>query len=204
MAISPIGMDTTSMNNQSNNNAISNSMKLNKEMYMTLFLQALQNQSPMDTMDNAQMMQQMSQLGFMEQVENMKLAIEDMKEMQEGQNLQNAAGMLGRTIVAINSDGEKVVGVASALRIKDGSIEYLVNKQVVQAAQIQEVGLASSNMPQNSPTANKIETESNTNAEGNGEQVANAVEGQGETVKLSPFAILEREKMQIEEELKAV
>lgn len=115
---------------------------MDKDDFLMLFMESLKNQDPMDPMDNTAMMQQLSQLGQMEAVANLQITVEKMQESLLGNKISESANLLGKTVVAIDSAGQKVVGTPTAYRLNNGLVEYLIGKNVVNIGQIQEVGLA--------------------------------------------------------------
>lgn len=122
--------------------SISEATGMNKDMYLKLFLEQLKNQNPFQTMESSEMMQQMSQLGFMEQVENMKQSVQMMNTLSTNNLFIQGAELLGKDISYLATDGSMETGTPSSVRIKDGTIEYLVGEKYVTASSIQEVNLS--------------------------------------------------------------
>lgn len=136
-----------------------NGMMMDKEDFLMLFMESLKNQDPMSPMDNNAMMQQLSQLGQMEAIANLKLTVDKMGESLLGNKIADAAALLGKTVVAEDSSGQKVIGTPTAYRLNEGVIEYLINKKVVQIGQIREVGVSEPGFVEEKPNEEKPEEE---------------------------------------------
>jgi flagellar basal-body rod modification protein FlgD len=117
------------------------SMSLDKEDFLKLFMESLKHQDPMSPMDNGAMMQQLSQLGQMEAVANLKLTVDEMKKAMLGSQIQQGSSLLGKEITAIDGQGSLVEGEAEELNINNGIIELLIGKKTIQIGQISKVGL---------------------------------------------------------------
>ena len=90
-----------------------NSVDVNQ--FLTLMIAELQNQDPLNPMDNTQMLQQISQIrqiGATQQLESSLQAIF------VGQNLSTASGLIGKTVNALTDDGKNVAGVVDRVTVE--------------------------------------------------------------------------------------
>lgn len=115
------------------------SMSMDKEDFLKLFLESLKNQDPMSPMENSDMMAQLSQLGQMEAVSNLSLTVNEMKNSLLGSQIQQGASMLGKQVTAFNSEGAVVNGKIDELSINQGMIEFLIGNKTIQMGQIAKV-----------------------------------------------------------------
>lgn len=117
------------------------SMSLDKEDFLKLFMESLKNQDPMSPMDNAAMMQQLSQLGQMEAVANLKITVDKMADSMLGNQVQQGAALLDKEITAIDSSGAVIKGNAEEVNINNGVIELLIGNKNIQIGQITKIAM---------------------------------------------------------------
>ena len=169
----PSSNSTQSTSSTNSSSAIGASLGLQKDDFLKLFMENLKNQDPASPMDDSQMMQQMSQLGMMEAIQNLQSIVSDLKKATAGNQLEQASNLLGKTIVAVDSNNQKVVGIPTAERINNGVVEYLVNNKIINMGQIQEIGLDSSfDSATNSNTGTTTDSGTNTSKDTNTQTVS--------------------------------
>ena len=83
---------------------------MGKDQFLKLFVAQLQNQDPMNPMQDSDFMGQMASFSTLEQVSN--LASENARS--------NAIGLLGRTVTYKNKDGAELTGTVEKVSTKDG------------------------------------------------------------------------------------
>lgn len=138
-------MNVTDVSNQSNTPTTTatksnkDSMSMDKEDFLKLFLESLKNQDPMSPMENSDMMAQLSQLGQMEAVSNLSLTVNEMKNSLLGSQIQQGSSMLGKQVTAFDSEGAVVSGKITELSVNQGMIEFLIGNKTVQMGQIAKV-----------------------------------------------------------------
>mgnify|MGYP003618201560 CR=1 FL=1 len=77
------------------------------EQFISLMVTELQNQDPLNPMDNTQLLQQLSQ---MQSITSTKKLTETLDSVLLGQNLSNAGALIGKTINGLTDDGTEVTG----------------------------------------------------------------------------------------------
>ena len=80
---------------------------LNIEDFIKLMVSELQNQDPLNPMDNAQILQQVSQMQSLTATEKLTTTLDSVLL---GQNLANAGSLIGKTVNGLTEDGKDVTG----------------------------------------------------------------------------------------------
>ncbi|WP_336770270.1 flagellar hook capping FlgD N-terminal domain-containing protein [Bacillus bombysepticus] len=138
-------MEISSVQSGAKSDSMTKAMGMNRDMYMTLFLETVKNQNPFQTMQTSEMMQQVSQLGFMEQVEKMKDAVESMSILSTNNLFLQGAVLLNKNVSYLTEDGKIETGVPTSVRLEKGTMQYLINDKYVPAALIQEITVPKEN-----------------------------------------------------------
>src|SRR5207244_2763745 len=115
-AISGAGASLTSTNHNlpSQTDAFSN---LQIQDFIKLMISELQNQDPLNPMDNTQIMQEVSQ---MQSITSTTKLTQTLGQVLLGQNLASGGNLIGKGIVGLTDDGKQVVGTVDSLSIKNG------------------------------------------------------------------------------------
>jgi flagellar basal-body rod modification protein FlgD len=105
--------------------------------YLNLLAVQLQNQDPMNPLDNNQMASQLAQLSQLQQMENMSSTFQ---KVLASQQMSQATGMLGKTVVyTIDGDSTLRVGSVGRVDMISGAIRLHVGNDEVDPANIQSV-----------------------------------------------------------------
>ena len=97
--------------------------------FLELLVTQLQNQNPLEPLDNNEMASQLSQLAQLEQLENIS---SNFARMQAGAQVAQAAGLLGKQIAYDAGDGGKPrVGAVDSVIFDDGEAWLIVGKDAV-------------------------------------------------------------------------
>jgi flagellar basal-body rod modification protein FlgD len=113
--------------------AVNSALKkeLDKDTFLQLLVNQMQNQDPMDPVDNSQMIAQLAQFSSLEQMNNLNTTATTMSSNIDQLNFMTANSLLGRKITGLDIDGKSVVGTVSRVQM-DGSLVYLtVNDKIV-------------------------------------------------------------------------
>ena len=109
---------------------------LGKDDFLKLLVAQMQNQDPMNPMDNNQTMSQMAQFSTVEGITNLNTEVSN-------QNFSNQVSqsveLLGKTVTWLNADGSADSGVADKVTVSGGSIQIDVNGQTVSPGAIVSV-----------------------------------------------------------------
>jgi len=91
------------------------------EQFITLMVTELQNQDPLNPMDNAQLLDQLSN---MQSITSTKKLTETLDAVMLGQNLSNAGGLIGKVINGLTDKGDEVTGTVDKATLV-GNVPYL-------------------------------------------------------------------------------
>ena len=87
---------------------------LDSQDFMDLMITQLQNQNPMEPMDNSEYISQMAEFS----------ALEEMQSMNNSINTMYAFGLMGKEVTLNNSDGTITTGIVDSVSMKNG-VNYL-------------------------------------------------------------------------------
>ena len=104
--------------------------------FIKLLIVELQNQDPMNPMDNHEIVQQISQIREIES--NMRLT-ETLESVRLGQTLATANSMIGRSITALTDDAEQVSGRVARVSIVDGQPKLSVGEHTIDLGNVSEI-----------------------------------------------------------------
>lgn len=124
--------DTAHVNYQQSRSSLG-SDKLGKDAFFRLLLAQLQNQDPMEPVDNAQFISQQAQFTQIEKLDALN------ETLTKSNLLGQASSMVGKTIQYTDEFGLTKVGRVDSVTIGDGSLGLQVNDEIVSTAQIQKI-----------------------------------------------------------------
>src|SRR5262249_44197797 len=85
--------------------------------FLTLMIKELQNQDPLNPMDNSQMLTQLSEI---RQVGSTDKLTSTLNSVLLGQNISSATNLIGANITALSDDKQQVSGIVDKVSITDG------------------------------------------------------------------------------------
>jgi flagellar basal-body rod modification protein FlgD len=134
MATAPIGSTAgAATQGGTNNDALRG---LDMDQFLELMIAELQNQDPLNPMDNAQILQQISQIREIGATSKLS---DTLDAVLLGQNLSSASGMIGRTIKALTDDGHQAQGEVERVTLADGQVRLHVGGQAVRLTNVSEI-----------------------------------------------------------------
>lgn len=114
-------------------NALEN---LNTSQFLDLMIAELQNQDPLNPMDNAQMIEQIGQI---RQIDASSRLTKTLDAVLMGQNLSSASAMIGKTISGLDDDADKVTGKVERVTVTDGVPKLHVGAKTVTLKNVGEI-----------------------------------------------------------------
>lgn len=120
----------------SNATATSGMRDVNLDDFLKLMITELQNQDPMNPMENHQILQQMSQIREIEATDALRKTLD---AVLLGQNLVSASSMIGRQIDGLSDAGVEVQGIVQRVSIEDGSPRLFVGDEAVRLSNVRAI-----------------------------------------------------------------
>jgi flagellar basal-body rod modification protein FlgD len=138
MAVTPTGTSTTTGTTAGKNNQdVASAMSgLSLDDFFQLMISELQNQDPLNPLENHQLLQQISQI--QEYGATQKLT-QTLDAVLLGQNLSNATGLIGRFVYALSDEGNDVLGVVNRVSVAQNDVRVHVGNEEVKLGNIREV-----------------------------------------------------------------
>lgn len=109
--------------------------------FLRLMITTLQNQDPLDPMDNSEILAQIGQIRSISASDQLR---ETLASVLTGQNLATASGLIGKEVRALSDDGSDVVGVVDKVSIEvdddsDRSLKIHIGSQQFDIDNIREI-----------------------------------------------------------------
>lgn len=109
---------------------------LGVEQFLKLMIAELQNQDPLNPMDNAQMIQQMGEIRSIASTDKLSTTLEG---VQLGQALASASNLIGKNISGLSETSAQVNGVVDRVTVVDGVPKLHVGADTVDLKNIREI-----------------------------------------------------------------
>jgi len=136
-------------------NKASGNNELGQDVFLQLMITQLQNQDPLDPMDNSEFL---SQQAMFTQVNTLQEMNENLTtygdallsmngSMLNSSTLNQATGLVGKEVTAINPENkdETITGVVESVKISDGSLTFTINGQEIDSSYITGVNHVTQN-----------------------------------------------------------
>lgn len=115
---------------------------LGTESFLRLLINELQNQDPLNPMDNAQMVQQ---IGEIRQISATDSLTNTLSSLANSQELVTASGLIGRTVKGLATDATEVTGVVERVTVETNaennsrSVKVYVGQKTMEVKNIREI-----------------------------------------------------------------
>ncbi|GIX04520.1 MAG: hypothetical protein KatS3mg114_0389 [Planctomycetaceae bacterium] len=110
---------------------------LTSETFLKLLITQLQNQDPLDPMDNDQLLRQISEMRNLQA--NLELQ-STLKNLSLSQQLNGAASFLGRRITAVKTDSqEEIQGVVEEVIMRESKAYLRVGENEVELSEVRRL-----------------------------------------------------------------
>jgi flagellar basal-body rod modification protein FlgD len=104
--------------------------------FLKLMIAELQNQDPLNPLDNTQMLQQISQIREIGATDKLS---ETLAAVQLGQSLSTASALIGRRVKALDDQGRQIEGVVDRVSINGGRPSLHVGEKSVALQNVTEI-----------------------------------------------------------------
>lgn len=106
---------------------------LGQDDFLKLLVAQLSAQDPMNPQKDTEFIAQMAQFSSLEQSRTMR---SDLVALRTDQQMQQANGLIGRTVFVQDNEGNLASGVVTALTMVEGAPHILVNNQAYALSQL--------------------------------------------------------------------
>lgn len=136
---SAITTTSTSSTETSNKNTKLIFNDLGADTFLKLLIAELQNQDPLNPMENSEMVQQLNQIYQLQA--NMQL-VGAFEALGMTQNVASAMSLLGKTVEGLAESGETVSGTVERVTFADGVTQLHIGSQMVPLENVTEVAIS--------------------------------------------------------------
>lgn len=109
---------------------------LGKDAFLKLLIAQLRNQDPMKPQEDKEFIAQLAQFSSLESLQAVQ---QRMDSLVLTQGLGEAAALIGKNVTAGLTDGSKVTGTVTQVRVVSGVPRLIVNDKEVELSQVQSV-----------------------------------------------------------------
>src|SRR5688500_2027851 len=118
--------------------------ELGKDDFMKLMLAQVQNQDPMNPMDDQAFIAQVAQFNSLDQMTKLN---ETITAMFGAQQLAEASGMIGKFAVALGPDGEDVSGIIKSVSVEKGVSKLHIGNAKIDLNKVTAVATDEASLP---------------------------------------------------------
>ncbi|UTR15095.1 flagellar hook assembly protein FlgD [Salipaludibacillus sp. LMS25] len=111
---------------------------LDKDAFLKLLIVQLQNQDPLNPMEDKEFIAQMAQFSALEQMTNMNVNMQKFMEAQMN-NFTSHSDLIGKQIEWTTSSGNKREGIVTSVMFKDGDVQVVVGDTNVKTDNITKI-----------------------------------------------------------------
>lgn len=100
---------------------------LDIDVFLKLLIHEMQNQDPLNPMDNTQMLNQINQIREIASTDKLTTTLDSVLL---GQNITSSTNLIGKDVKAISDDNQKVSGTVTRVTIEDGKPKLQLDLQM--------------------------------------------------------------------------
>ncbi len=104
--------------------------------FLKMMIAELQNQDPLNPMDNQELLQQIGQIREIES--NLRLT-STLEAMLMQQSLASAGALIGRSIVGLDDTGQMVTGIVERVSLNQGKVRLHVGSSTVELKNVTQI-----------------------------------------------------------------
>ena len=104
--------------------------------FLQLMIAELQNQDPLNPLENNEILQQVSQIREIGATNQLN---ETLAAVLFGQNVTNASSLIGKEITALDSTGDNVEGTVDKVTIAEGNVTVHLGERTVELKNVREI-----------------------------------------------------------------
>jgi flagellar basal-body rod modification protein FlgD len=109
---------------------------LNVDDFLKLMIAELQNQDPLNPLDNAQFL---SQIATIREIGATAALSKTLEAVLLGQNVSSAASLMGKQVSAVADSGNSVTGIVERVTIAGNDVKVVVHGEPVRLSNVREI-----------------------------------------------------------------
>lgn len=130
------------LSNYQNQTKTTGSSSLGKDDFLKILMTQLQNQDPLNPMQDQDFISQMATFSSLEQMTNLNSSMDNfIKTAQQNQFMQ-ASSMIGKTVTYLNDQGNELSAIVKSVLFKDGTTSFQLdgdNQTSITSGQITKI-----------------------------------------------------------------
>lgn len=113
--------------------------ELDRDAFLQLLVLQMQNQDPLEPMDNTDMIAQLAQFSTLEQMNNLTKSFDTLSNNVDQLSFLSASALVGRTVTGLDSSGASVSGTIEGVVLDKGTVYFTVDGQWIPMANVKQV-----------------------------------------------------------------
>ncbi|WML52003.1 flagellar hook assembly protein FlgD [Neobacillus sp. PS3-12] len=115
------------LSNYQNQTKSSGSSSLGKDDFLKILMTQLQNQDPLNPMQDQDFISQMATFSSLEQMTNLNSSMDNFVKSAEQNQFMQASSMIGKTVTYLDDQDNQMTAVVKSVLFKDGSTNFQLN-----------------------------------------------------------------------------
>jgi flagellar basal-body rod modification protein FlgD len=115
------------LSNYQNQTKSSGSSSLGKDDFLKILMTQLQNQDPLNPMQDQDFISQMATFSSLEQMTNLNSSMDNFAKSTEQNQFMQASSMIGKTVTYLDDQDNEMTGVVKSVLFKDGNTSFQLN-----------------------------------------------------------------------------
>jgi flagellar basal-body rod modification protein FlgD len=118
---------TNLLSNYQNQTKSTGSSSLGKDDFLKILMTQLQNQDPLNPMQDQDFISQMATFSSLEQMTNLNTSMDNFVKSAAQNQFMQASSMIGKTVTYLDNQGNEMTGAVKSVLFKDGSTSFQLN-----------------------------------------------------------------------------
>ena len=113
---------------------------LDRDAFLSLLVMEMQNQDPLNPVDNTEMVAQLAQFASLEQMNNLNESFESLSGNIDQLNFISASGLVGHEVTGVDEEGNLVQGTVQTVHLDESLVYLNVDGTLISMAGVLSVG----------------------------------------------------------------
>lgn len=118
---------TNLLSNYQNQTKSTGSSSLGKDDFLKILMTQLQNQDPLNPMQDQDFISQMATFSSLEQMTNLNTSMDSFVKSAAQNQFMQASSMIGKTVTYLDNQDNEMTAVVKSVLFKDGSTSFQLN-----------------------------------------------------------------------------